>query len=81
MQHDVINPCREPLHYGYVMLYRLGSGAVQHCPACGGTHWYIGRIMAECAFCEAAIRLHNPQTNNPAKERPVAERKYNAANT
>jgi hypothetical protein len=30
---------------------------VNHCPGCGRTHWYIGRITAECAFCTTAIPL------------------------
>ena len=29
------------------------------CPGCGRGHWYIGRIMAECAFCGTALPLEN----------------------
>jgi hypothetical protein len=25
------------------------------CPGCGRTHWIIGRISAECAFCSTAL--------------------------
>jgi len=39
----------------YVPLYHADT--VNHCPACGGTHWHIGRASAECAFCDAAIPL------------------------
>lgn len=31
--------------------------AVNHCPGCGRTHWHIGRITAECAFCSTALPL------------------------
>ena len=40
---------------GYVILYR--DGQVNHCPACGKTHWWIGNRSAECAFCATAIDL------------------------
>lgn len=33
------------------------SGEVNHCPGCGRSHWYIGRLTAECAFCMTAIPL------------------------
>ncbi len=40
---------------GFVPLYH--NDVVNHCPACGHTHWHIGRAMAECAFCETALPL------------------------
>lgn len=40
---------------GYQFLYH--RGAVNHCPGCGRTHWYVGRVSAECGFCETAIPL------------------------
>ena len=49
---------------GYHAVYREHD--VNHCPGCGRTHWIIGRMSAECAFCatalplaEASIRSHN----------------------
>lgn len=33
------------------------SNIVNHCPACGQTHWHIGRSTAECAFCDTALPL------------------------
>lgn len=33
------------------------SNVINHCPACGHTHWTIGRSTAECAFCETALPL------------------------
>jgi hypothetical protein len=28
-----------------------------HCPRCGRSHWHVGRITAECAFCSTALPL------------------------
>lgn len=47
------NPRVRGLH----TLYR--EGETNHCPGCGRTHWYIGRITAECAFCGTALPLEN----------------------
>jgi hypothetical protein len=44
-----------PHQRGYNVVYRTGE--VNHCPGCGRTHWYIGRVMAECAFCTTALPL------------------------
>ena len=40
---------------GYCVVYREDS--VNHCPGCGRTHWYVGRITAECGFCGTALPL------------------------
>ena len=40
---------------GYHIVYR--EQETNHCPGCGHTHWYIGRMMAECAFCQTALPL------------------------
>lgn len=45
----------QPLPTG--LLYYPGV----RCPACGGRHFAIGRITAECAACEAALILSNPK--------------------
>ena len=42
---------------GYHIVYR--EQEVNHCPGCGHTHWYIGRTMAECAFCTTALPLES----------------------
>ena len=44
-----------PAVRGFQPVYH--SGEVNHCPGCGRTHWYIGRLSAECAFCETALPL------------------------
>lgn len=40
---------------GYHPVYR--ENEVNHCPGCGRTHWYLGRVLAECAFCATALPL------------------------
>ena len=42
---------------GYHIVYREND--TNYCPGCGRTHWYIGRSMAECAFCTTALPLEN----------------------
>jgi hypothetical protein len=44
-----------PLLRGYHAVYR--EHEVNHCPACGRTHWYVGRVSAECGFCATALPL------------------------
>ena len=48
MSHD-------PAGRGYHAVYR--EHQVNHCPGCGRTHWLIGRMSAECAFCTTALPL------------------------
>jgi hypothetical protein len=48
MRHD-------PSGRGYHAVYR--EHEVNHCPGCGRTHWIIGRMSAECAFCATALPL------------------------
>jgi hypothetical protein len=45
----------KPYERGYHAVYR--EHEVNHCPGCGRTHWLIGRVSAECAFCETALPL------------------------
>jgi hypothetical protein len=45
----------DPSTRGYHAVYR--DGQVNHCPGCGRTHWMIGRLLAECAFCATALPL------------------------
>ena len=44
-----------PAARGYCVVYR--ENQVNHCPGCGRTHWYIGRVSAECGFCSTALPL------------------------
>ena len=41
----------------YHIVYR--DQETNHCPGCGRSHWYIGRLSAECAFCGTALPLEN----------------------
>jgi hypothetical protein len=45
----------DPSGRGYHAVYR--EHEVNHCPGCGRTHWIIGRVSAECAFCTTALPL------------------------
>lgn len=45
----------DPSARGYHMAYR--DGEVNYCPGCGRSHWIIGRLSAECAFCSTALPL------------------------
>lgn len=45
----------DPTRRGYAVAYR--DGETNRCPGCGRQQWYIGRIMAECAFCLTALPL------------------------
>ena len=45
----------DPALRGYHAVYRPGE--VNRCPGCGRTHWYVGRLSAECGFCSAALPL------------------------
>lgn len=45
----------DPRLRGFHAVYRKDE--VNHCPACGRTHWYIGRLSAECGFCGTAMML------------------------
>ena len=49
---------------GYHAVYH--EGEVTHCPGCGRTHWLIGRLSAECAFCSTALPLKEAGTSGPA---------------
>jgi hypothetical protein len=40
---------------GHHIVYR--ANASNHCPGCGRSQWYIGRISAECSFCGTAVPL------------------------
>lgn len=44
-----------PAARGYHIAYR--EDEVNHCPGCGRSHWYVGRLLAECGFCGTAIPL------------------------
>jgi uncharacterized protein (DUF983 family) len=45
----------DPANRGFLPLYHMGE--VNRCPGCGRTHWYVGRLSAECGFCGTALAL------------------------
>ena len=45
----------DPGRRGFNPIYHPGE--VNRCPGCGRSHWYIGRLSAECGFCGTAIGL------------------------
>jgi hypothetical protein len=44
-----------PALRGYAVVHRAGE--VNFCPGCGRSHWYVGRSLAECAWCGTAVPL------------------------
>lgn len=48
-------PPFDPAARGYHAVYR--ENETNHCPGCGRSHWIIGRLTAECAFCGTALTL------------------------
>jgi hypothetical protein len=58
---------------GHHIVYR--TNAENHCPGCGRSHWYIGRVSAECGFCGAAVPLAEARHDDPVTpSRRVAAR-------
>jgi hypothetical protein len=55
---------------GHHIVYRANEA--NHCPGCGRSHWYIGRMSAECGFCGTAVPLAETyrQEAIPAAPRP-----------
>lgn len=49
-------------HRGYHVVYRPGE--TNRCPGCCGSNWWIGRVMAECAFCGTALDLPETRRGN-----------------
>jgi hypothetical protein len=60
---------------GHHIVYRANES--NHCPGCGRSHWYIGRVSAECGFCGTAVPLAEASwyeaspTKSSASARPV----------
>ena len=58
-----LNMRHDPAGRGYHAVYR--EQEVNHCPGCGRTHWIIGRVSAECAFCSTALPLAESSFHSP----------------
>lgn len=61
-----------PSARGLVPLYR--ENEVNRCPGCGRTHWYVGRVSAECGFCGTALMLADAGMNGVGSVRRRSER-------
>lgn len=46
----------QPHARGYSFIYYPNES--NRCPGCGKTHWLVGRLMAECAFCASAFDIY-----------------------
>jgi hypothetical protein len=55
LQNQEESFAHDPQNRGYMVAYR--ENEVNHCPGCGRTHWYVGRVSAECGFCSTALPL------------------------
>lgn len=56
---------------GHHIVYRANTS--NHCPGCGHSNWYVGRINAECGFCETAVPLAEAQIHNPTPRTSLAK--------
>jgi len=61
---------------GHHIVYRANSQ--NHCPGCGRSQWYIGRVSAECGFCGTAVPLAEAAWQE-ASPRSAASASRNAA--
>ena len=65
---------------GHHIVYR--TNAENHCPGCGRSQWYIGRISAECGFCGTAVPLAEARHDEVGPRAGTANpRSRNAAGT
>ena len=53
---------------GHHVVYR--NNASNHCPGCGRSQWYIGRLTAECGFCGTAVPLAEARSDFRNKAGP-----------
>src|SRR3954451_3991105 len=53
---------------GHHIVYRINES--NHCPGCGRSHWYIGRVSAECGFCGTAVPLAEARHDDAAAQPP-----------
>jgi len=67
---------------GHHIVYR--ANADNHCPGCGRSQWYIGRVSAECGFCGTAVPLAearlddstSPPTRSREAVQPADQRRF-----
>src|SRR5689334_24264061 len=49
---------------GHHIVYRANEA--NHCPGCGRSNWFIGRVSAECGFCGTAVPLAEARHDDAA---------------
>jgi hypothetical protein len=64
---------------GHHIVYR--TNADNHCPGCGRSQWYIGRISAECGFCGTAVPLAEARHDEIGPSGGTATSRSKAAGT
>ena len=65
----------DPAGRGYHAVYR--EHQVNHCPGCGRTHWLIGRVSAECAFCSTSLPLAEASMRSHSSPAVIRHRNQN----
>ena len=58
---------------GHHVVYRANS--LNHCPGCGRSQWFVGRMTAECGYCSVAIPMAEARVS-----RPIEAARLNGAN-
>src|SRR4051794_20171424 len=61
---------------GHHIVYRANES--NHCPGCGRSQWYIGRVSAECGFCGTAVPLAEASVQE-ASRAPLVRRPTSSA--
>src|ERR1051325_4741505 len=64
---------------GHHIVYR--ANADNHCPGCGRSQWFIGRISAECGFCGTAVPLAEAKFEDYGRARAPQTRARSPAGT
>ena len=60
-----------PGRTGYRVAYH--EAETNHCPSCGRSHWLVGRMTAECAYCATALPLSLSMTGANTSRRPLSK--------
>lgn len=55
---------------GHHIVYR--ADGANHCPGCGRSQWYVGRVSAECGFCGTAVPLAETALHDAGRLAPAA---------
>ena len=64
---------------GHHIVYR--ANASNHCPGCGRSQWFVGRVSAECGFCGTAVPLAEARREDAGPNQAAGKRMRRAAGT